>query len=54
MPEFEVTVYTRVREVYAVTADSAEQARAEWAEGALQLSECESVEGIGDVEAVSE
>lgn len=49
MSEYEVVVHTRVREVYSVDAESAEEALKLWRpEGTLVVSECESVE---DVEA---
>lgn len=41
--EFEITVYTRVREVYVVQAASREEALKNWEDGELFISECVEV-----------
>ena len=38
--QYEVTVYTRVKEIYVVEADSADEAERDWASGRLDSSEC--------------
>lgn len=51
MTTYEVEVHVTTREVYQIDADSAEEAKANWSEGELVVSEALWVE---DVESVTE
>jgi hypothetical protein len=44
MPDYLVELRGEAREVYAVTADSADEAREQWAGGSLYVSEASSME----------
>ena len=46
MSEFQVTVYTRVKELYYVEADSAEDAKENWHNGEPDVSECIDVDDV--------
>lgn len=54
MSEYEVVVYTRVRETYAVEADSEDEALERWCDGELVGQECESIEDGPYVREVGE
>lgn len=46
MTEYEVVVHTRVREIYSIEAESAEDAMERWSEGTMVMSECEYVDDV--------
>lgn len=52
MSEFEVTVHTRVKEIYVVEAANADEARETWHKTEPVFSECIEVEGVEDVSEV--
>ena len=52
MSEYEISVYTKVRETWVIEADSPEGAKQNWHEGQLVASECTEIEEVGDPEEV--
>lgn len=44
MPDYVVTLRGEAREVYIVTADTAEEARERWSEGSFQVAEAYGME----------
>lgn len=49
MNEFEVTVYTKVKETYVIKAETEDEARKSWSSGEMVFQECIEVEEVADV-----
>lgn len=54
MPEYEITVHTRVKETYYVEAESEQEALKHWSDKEPVQSECIDIEDVSVTEATDD